>query len=573
MIYYNFCRKVYKVYYPRSYMVHLARKKRNGVVYLYLEERKWIDGRSKRIWQKYLGREDKIQEQEIDLSSDAIEYQTMEFGQSAALYKIAKKLDLIGIIDKNTDKSRSQNLTLGEYFLITTINRCISPISKNRLGKWFKQDFLSTIFDIDPSILNSQTYWNHYQFLDEEKIQKIESDLIKQLLDLYNLDLSCLLFDPTNFFTYQEVHKNNSLAQFGHSKENRNNLRLINLSLLCTKEFGIPLFHKTYEGNTQDAEHFKGVISEITQRFQLMNQKIEEMILIFDKGNHSPEAFDDINKSKLSFIASLRNSTQKELITTDIKKFKTIFLPSNGKEVGYYTETLVVYGKERKVYVLLDPKKKKRAIKNFELKLEKKLEEINELLSKLNVKKWRLKENVEQKLENLIGKRIFQNILSYSITGDYGKLKVKILQNEDFKEIYFDSLGKSVIFTNLFDWKPVDVIQAFRDKYIVEDSFKQMKNPNMIAIRPMFHWSNDCIRAHVFSCVIGLLLLSLLRYELDKKKLTSSYNEIMDTLSEVKISIINLNSNRKPIYRLNQISPLAKKMYKKLGLNSFSPAK
>ena len=205
--------------------------------------------------------------------------------------------------------------------------------------------------------------------------------------------------------------------------------------------------------------------------------------------------------------------------------------------------------------------------------MEKKLEEINGLLSKLNVKKWRSKENVEQKLETLIGKGLFKNFLSYNITGDYGKLKVKILQNEAIKELYFDSLGRSVIFTNLFDWKPVDVIQAFRDKYIVEDSFKQMKNPNMIAIRPMFHWSDNCIRAHVFSCVIGLLLLSLLRYELDKKKISSSYNEIMDTLSEVKISIINLNSNREPIYRLNQISPLAKKMYKKLGLNSFSPAK
>lgn len=554
-------------------MVHLARKNRNGVVYLYLEERKWIDGKSKRIWQKYLGREDKIQEQGIDMSSDKVEYLTMEFGQSAALYKIAKKLDVIGIIDKHTDKSRDQNLTLGEYFLITTINRCISPVTKRRLGKWFKQDFLSTVFDIDPSILNSQTYWNHYQYLDEEKIDKIESDLIKNLLDLYDLDLSTLLFDPTNFFTYQEKHENNSLAEFGHSKENRNNLRLINLSLLCTKEFGIPLFHNTYEGNVQDAEHFKGIISKITERFKQIDQKIEEMILIFDKGNHSPEAFEDINEIELSFIASLRNSTQKDLINTDIKKFKKIYLPSNGKEVSYYTENQEIYGKERKVYVLLDPKKKKRAIVKFEIKLEKKLKEINEFLTKLNVKKWRKKENVEIKLESLIGKILFKDIISYSITGSYEQLEVLTHLNKETKEIYFESLGRSVIFTNLFDWEPVDIIQAFRDKYIVEDSFKNMKNPNMIAIRPMFHWSNTCIRAHVFSCVLGLLLLSLLRYELIQKKITSSYKEIMDNLSEAQISIIHFNSNKEPIYRLNKMTPLAEKMYKKLGLKSFSPAK
>lgn len=552
-------------------MVMISRKKQNGKYYYYLEERARVNGKSTRLWQKYLGTEEKIKNMTISLAPEKLDYKTMSFGSSSALLQIANKIGFIETIDSITNKNRDQNLSVGEYLLIATINRCISPVSKSKLATWFKNDYISTVFQIDSEILNSQTYWNHFQYLGEEEIAQIETRLIKNVIKEYDLDLSTLLFDPTNFFTFIEEKENGELAQFGHSKENRNNLRIINLSLICTLQFGVPIFHQTYEGNVQDAKHFKGVINKIISRFQDMNQKIEEIVLLFDKGNHSDEAFKDITASNLFFIASLRNSTQQDLLNIDKSEFTTIKLPSNNKEVGYYQTTREIYGVERIVYVLYDRQKQKRSIHKFEFKLSKKLDQIQEKISKLNVKKWRSKENVEQKLNSIIGKKPFSNILSFSISGPYSKLKVIIHLNGENLQIHYDSLGISIIFTNLNDWDPIKIIQAFRDKYVVEDAFKKLKNPYLIAIRPMYHWSDTCIRAHVFSCILSLLLLSLLRKELNQKKLQLSYEEMLEHLSELDLTMIYTSKKSAPIYKLNRHSPLSAKIYKILKLKSFLP--
>lgn len=552
-------------------MVHLARKKRNGVSYLYLEERAWIDGRSKRVWQKYLGREDKISEMTITLSPTELNYKSMNFGCSAALYQLAQKLDLIELINSNTGKKRNQKLTIGEYFLIATINRCVSPQTKNKIGDWFKDDYLSTIFDIDHSILNSQTYWNHFQYLGEEEISLIEEKLIKKTLQIYPLDLSCLMFDPTNFFTFISEHETSDLPQFGHSKENRNNLRIINVSLLCTREFGIPIFHQTYEGNIQDAKHFREAIKSMFKRFQQIGQQVEEIVLLFDKGNHSLDAFKEINEANVPFIASLRNSTQKELLDIDKSAFTMTHLPSNGKAIGYYRTVKNIYEKERTVYVLYDPRKEIRTKNKFEIKLQKKVDSINDLLSKLNVKKWRSKDNVEKKLNSLIGRNPFNQIISYTITGSYAELEVVIQQNTLAKDTYFKHFGRSVIFTTLDQWQPEKVIQAFRDKYVVEDSFKKLKNPKFLTIRPMFHWNDNCIRAHVFSCVLGLFLLSLLRFELSQKKVSVSFDQLHQSLAEMSLTKISIPSKNSLFYKLNTISPLSEKIYKKLQLKKLLP--
>jgi len=112
-----------------------------------------------------------------------VEFQTIEFGASAALWQIAEGLDLAKIIDANTEKTRRQNLTLGEYMTIAAINRCVAPCSKSKLKQWFENDWLSTKYAIDPKVLNAQTYWNHFQYLSKEDLAQIELALGKLVVD------------------------------------------------------------------------------------------------------------------------------------------------------------------------------------------------------------------------------------------------------------------------------------------------------------------------------------------------------------------------------------------------------
>lgn len=259
---------------------------------------------------------------------------------------------------------------MGEYITIAAINRCVAPCSKTQLKRWYEKDWLSTRYDVDPNVLNAQTYWNHFQYLSKETFVQIELALGQIVIEKFNLDLDSLFYDPTNFFTFSKGGEGNELLQFGHSKENRNEYRLISYSLLCARELGVPLMHETYAGNVQDAREFKGVPQRIANRLRNLGRDPKRITLVFNKGNHSKESVAAIDQMGFGFIVSARNSTKKEILHTPREKFTKTMLPITKKMVEYFQATLKIYGKNRIFYIVLDPKKQKKHAINFSVKLD-----------------------------------------------------------------------------------------------------------------------------------------------------------------------------------------------------------
>src|SRR3989344_4963294 len=100
-----------------------------------------------------------------------------------------------------------------------SINGQSRRISETYLGS---ADNLKRFLERD-SYLSSQNYWNHWQYLNEERIESIQKELLPNLIK--NVDLSQIFYDPTNFSTYiEDKHKDNpknmkrhavSMAKYG----------------------------------------------------------------------------------------------------------------------------------------------------------------------------------------------------------------------------------------------------------------------------------------------------------------------------------------------------------------------
>jgi len=553
------------------FMVYLTRKKKKGKYYLYLEEKAWINGRTRRVWQKYLGPEDKLKDIKFNSlltkHANKVELQVIEFGGSAALWQMAEEINLTKIIDANTGKKRKQNLSLGEYITIAAINRCVAPCSKSKLKQWYEKDWLSTRYDVEPKVLNAQTYWNHFQYLDKEIFAKIELELGRFVIDKYELDLDSLFYDPTNFFTFSKKGDGSELLQFGHSKEFRNRCRLVNYSLLCARESGIPLMHETYAGSVQDANEFKQVPQRIVDRLVALGRDPKRITLVFDKGNHSRDAFAVIDELGLGFIASRRNSTHKDLLSVPREEFTKTTLPMTQKAVEYFKSSKKIYGKDRLLYVVLDPKKQKKYAVKFGEKLEKKVSEIKDYFKdRLNVKKWSRKEAVEGKLRSMVGKRPFADVIVTKLRGTDGRMTLTVSIDKNAKKAHEETLGRMILFTNREEWTPKAVIWAYREQYIVEHAFRDMKSPTAIAVRPMYHSTDTSIRAHVFLCVIALLLLSLLRLKLARKSVPMSYDKLLHELRSIHALKILPSPKAKPLWKLENIPKSASKLVRILNL-------
>src|SRR5271157_2256628 len=607
-------------------MVYLTSKTSKGHTYLYLVEDAWVNGRSKHVFQKCLGREDDIKNAGLTRiiskkRGAPIQTEPLAFGLSAALWKVANEIDLAGIIDDVVGKKRHQNLTLGQYMVVAAINRCASPCTKSKLGSWLAGDWLSSQLPVDPKVFNAQTYWNHFQHLafeagEEETtvegeetpeeeggeaqlstegsvIDQIELAVGKVVVARFGLDLSGVVYDSTNFYTFSQggrgtdLGNGSAILRFGHSKECRNDNRLMAYWILCTRGTGVPLMHETYPGNRQDAEVFKSVPPRVARRLEALGGNPRDITLVFDNGNLSPEGFEAVESTKLAFVAARRPSEHKKLLHVSASEFADCTMP-NGKKVQYYRTTAKIYGAQRTTYVVLDPAAHKKRVAEFRLKIDRKILAVKAyfqeegrldpatLVGKKGLgQKWLEKAEVEKKVANIIGKAPFKGVITFAVAGP-AKLTPKskkhyslsVSVDSTSRKKHEETLGKSVLFTNRDDWTPEEVIWAYREKYVVEHAFERMKCPDSIGVRPMYHHADPCIRGHVFTCVLALLLQSLIRFKLEQKGIHASYNRITDALRTIELTKIFPTPKAEPIVNLNRTTGLPAKIAKALGLAS-----
>jgi transposase len=103
------------------------------------------------------------------------------------------------------------------------------------------------------------------------------------------------------FFTYIDTNSSSQLAKREHSKEKRNDLKIIGLSLIVYPEQNIPLFYEVYPGNRADAEQFKQIISKLKKRYKTITGKTADITLVFDRGNNSEKNIELLSQDGISF--------------------------------------------------------------------------------------------------------------------------------------------------------------------------------------------------------------------------------------------------------------------------------
>lgn len=549
-------------------MVHLVKKKIKGQSYLYLEECVWQNGKSKRLWQKYLGPEKQMQSVSSLSFEPSFTIDNYDFGLPIALMQIVEKLDLIHIIDQATLK-RKQGLSVGQYIVIAALNRCIKPISKRRLLNWFQSTYLQQFFPIIETYLDSMAYTNHFEYLTEDNLTQIQTELNKQLIQEFGIDMTELVYDATNFFTYILPEDEEGLVQYGHSKENRTNLGIVGLALLCTQDGGIPILYDVYPGNLQDAGLFKTELPKILQRIADLKIKGQKIVLTFDKGNNSPEIFKILDDDQIEFIVSLRPSMIKDLAELSENQFPRYTLP-NGKEIGIIEQSRDFYGQPRRLMAIYNSELAKRAGLRLTEKIEQRIAEVNEFFkNRLNVKKWRTIDDVRIKIEQMIENKELWAFLVLSLTEKGGKIAYSLQINQEALQKHIATLGKSYLITNIFAKPAVDVIALFRQQATIEKAFSYLKSPDILRARPIFHSKDTSIQGHLFTCVIGLLLLMLLYREIQKNEPSWSLRKIVEILSSITVSKINFSGTAKQLCQFSQLSHEAEKMRDLLHLNDY----
>src|SRR5438270_7403727 len=529
-------------------MVSIVKKLVRGKPYYYARECRRVDGKPKIVWQKYLGRADDIiaaLTQPMTPRTAAPEKAVItEFGAVLALYDVARRLRLVEHIDRHVPARRGPHgPSLGHYLLVAALNRCPDPRSKVEIAAWYQRTALRRLLDFRPEQLTSQRFWDQMDRLSPDTILAIERDLTAHLIREFALDVRRVLFDATNFFTFIDTFNERcTLAQRGHSKEGRAALRIVGRALLVTTGFHVPLCHHTYPGNQPDSPTFASLTEELVQRHRILATQVEDITLVFDKGNNSLENLQGVDRSPYHFIGSLVPTQHPELLALPVAEFRSLAaegLPG----VWTHRTTKVIFGKERVVVVTSNENLFVAQSRTLLREIAKRQKLLSELQARLQ--RWQTGEVKGGRPPTLAGTRKqVQGWLAGRDLKDLFEVEITVVQElpvlryrfreEAWQQLQGTRLGKTILFTDRTDWTDAEVVRGYRSQHHVESAFRDLKHVKHLSLRPQWHWTDQKIQVHVFSCVLALMLCGLLRRELDRRGIKRALPSLLEELGQIR---------------------------------------
>jgi transposase len=303
-------------------MPSLTKKIVRGKPYYYLRESQPVNGKPQVVSTIYLGSLESILERLLRPKPAEVAFQ--EFGGSAAVFSIAQALDVVATIDRHLPKPGHQGPSVGHYLVLAALNRCVAPTSKAQIASWYQKTVLRRLLPLTANQLTSQRFWDNMQRVGSEQIAASEQDLAGTAVSRFGLDLRCLVFDATHFFTFLDrFNLRAQLPQRGHGQDGRDNLRLLGLAVMVTADGDVPLLHPTYASNQHDSLTFHSVAEQLLERCRSFSREVEKITLVFDKGNNAEENLRLIDQSPLHFVGSLVPTQHPELLAvprTDMRR-------------------------------------------------------------------------------------------------------------------------------------------------------------------------------------------------------------------------------------------------------------
>jgi transposase len=562
-----------------------------GHVYYRLVASKRIRGKPTPVQIAWLGKADDILRR-LDAADEA-RVKSWSHGAVAALYSLADELKVADLIDRHLKEGgrrvsssdgaksplpprKNDGLTVGQSLVLIAIARACQARSKRAFAKWADATTLGQLAGVDTRKLTSQHFWDQMDQLPVGLIEPIERDLIASVVKRFDLALNTLLFDATNFFTF--IASDNGrcdLPARGKQKQKRNDLRQVGVAMLCSREHGIPLWHRTYKGNMADSTCFAEVLSSVRQRALDIHKDIESLTLVYDKGNVSQANQQQVDDLNLHYVSALTVASQRKLVDKANACFNSIDIDE--ESIPVYRTKKEIWGAERTVVVLCSERLRQGQIAGVTQHVEKAKKWLSDLADVLRRGKQRRdRARIERDIETYLkGRQNLSSVIRFELTGEDPNLTLNHRLDQEALNVLADTtFGRIVLMTDRHDWSTEDIIRTYRAQAAVEALFAHLKDPEHMAIRPQYHWTDQKIQVHVFTCVLAYLFASLLHLRARRANAPHASPEcLLDALARVRRTMVVRRStitagkrSERITYQLEEIDPEVAPLLPVLGI-------
>jgi len=477
--------------------------KKGNRTYLAEVENQWINGKVVQKHIRYVGKEaDGKTVLSASISDSEVE-QVKLYGPLLVLDHLAKRVKL----DQHLGECADEILSM-------VYAHCLDYKSINRMEKWFERTDLNVLLNID-GVTEARLLaaLDSLEGLDSERLQK---EIFESVREEYDLRISCVIYDVTNTYLYG---KKCPLGKLGHDKEGVKGRPLIQIGLGVTKEEGIPLLHKVYDGNIGDSRTLNDLVS------QFETYRVKSGLVIYDRGITSARNLRDMKAVRWNTLCGLPiKGGLKATLRALMKTNKFVQLPNRvrlkKKTIFYVITTSHTVGGILGTLALCLNEQQRKDLR------ESRYDEVlhaQELL--------RQNRNIKEGLE-----KFFDN--------EGNVISKKMSEAEEFD-------GYSCIFATK-KFSKEDMVRFYFDKDLVEKAFRSIKG--ITRLQPVRHWLYNRVQAHVFICYLSYLLLSLLNHHLQDEGI-SPETALMELETMYKVYM----RDPKKGFRISRVVALSKR--------------
>ena len=407
---------------------------------------------------------------------------SLPHGHVAAAHVMASRLGLKKLLGPDCEQ---RDLAYG-----LIIARAVAPASKLATTRWWAD----TTLGIDLGIADASTD-EVYAAMDWLFSRQ---DAIEKKLAARHLARGGLaLFDLSSAWL---EGRSCPLGAFGHSRDGKKNREQIEFGMV-TSRAGIPVAVRAFPGNTSDSVAFGEIIPVVRDKFGL-----DEVILVGDRGSVTKVRISQLKALPgAGWITALRAPSIAALARDDGPLQMSLFDDQNFAEISDAR-----YPGERLICCRNPALAAQRAAKRESL-LAATEEELGTIRASVQAGRLKDADKIGIKVGKVINKRkVGKHFITDIGDGRFGwrRDEEKIAAEAALDGIYVirtsataDQLGSG------------ETVEAYKDLGNLERDFWSMKAED-IDLRPIYHYLENRVRAHVFLCMLATYLTWHLRQAL-----------------------------------------------------------
>jgi hypothetical protein len=282
-----------------------------------------------------------------------------------------------------------------------------------------------------------------------------------------------------------------ALAKYGYSRDGRSDCPQIVFGLLCSAD-GCPVAVEVFEGNTADPATVAAQIEKLKERFGLSH-----VVWVGDRGMLTSARIDEVLRpAGMSWITALRSPQIADLMAERGPWQLSLF-----DERSFFSVDSHRYPGERFIVCRNPTLAEERARKRAELL--KHTEADLATIATATVRKrnpLRGQDKIALRVGRVVERYRMAKHFELNITETRFTFKRK--QTQIDAEAALD--GLYVLRTNVpcEQLSDAQTILAYKSLAQVERAFRSMKTVDL-NVRPIYHWSEARVRAHVFLCMLA----------------------------------------------------------------------